>query len=138
MTKEQLQGQIKVVTEQLELVTKSHDTLASKKQLETDLLSKEINLLGIKEREGKNLILHHERELGEIKDFYRQTQQELDVRTKENDHLVSLLEDQEQKIALYEEKEKSVGTEDMFLESEGETVLLQKPVYATLQISQSS
>jgi len=108
MTKEQLQGQIKVVTEQLELVTKSHDTLASKKQLETDLLSKEINLLGIKEREGKNLILHHERELGEIKDFYRQTQQELDVRTKENDHLVSLLEDQEQKIALYEEKEKSI------------------------------
>ena len=93
MTKEQLEGQIKVVTEQLELVTKSHDTLAAKKQNETDLLSKEINLLGIKEREGKNLILHHERELGEIKDFYRTTQQELDVRTKENDHLVSLLED---------------------------------------------
>jgi hypothetical protein len=32
----------------------------------------------------------------------------LDVRTKENDHLVSLLEDQEQRIALYEEKEKSI------------------------------
>ena len=30
------------------------------------------------------------------------------MRTKENDHLVSLLEDQEQKIALYEEKEKSI------------------------------
>jgi len=30
------------------------------------------------------------------------------VRTKENDHLVSLLEDQEQRIALYEEKEKSI------------------------------
>lgn len=32
----------------------------------------------------------------------------MDVRTKENDHLVSLLEDQEQRIALYEEKEKSI------------------------------
>lgn len=30
------------------------------------------------------------------------------MRTKENDHLVSLLEDQEQRIALYEEKEKSI------------------------------
>ncbi len=30
------------------------------------------------------------------------------MRTKENDHLVSLLEDQEQKISLYEEKEKQV------------------------------
>ena len=72
------------------------------------MLSKEVNLLGIREREGKNLIIHHERELGEIKDLYRTAAQELEVRTKENDHLVSLLEDQEQKIALYEEKEKSI------------------------------
>ena len=34
--------------------------------------------------------------------------QELDTRTRENDHLVSLLEDQEQKLALYEQKEKSI------------------------------
>lgn len=33
---------------------------------------------------------------------------ELETRTKENDHLVSLLEDQEQRIALFEEKEKSI------------------------------
>lgn len=79
----------------MELVQKSHDTLAGKKQNETDLLSKELNLLGIREREGKNLILHHERELGELKDQLRTVTQELEVRTKENDHLVSLLEDQE-------------------------------------------
>ena len=79
----------------MELVQKSHDTLAAKKQNETDLLSKELNLLGIREREGKNLILHHERELGELKDQLRTVTQELEVRTKENDHLVSLLEDQE-------------------------------------------
>ena len=65
-------------------------------------------MLGIREREGKNLILHHERELGELRDQLRTVSQELEVRTKENDHLVSLLEDQEQKIALYEEKEKSI------------------------------
>jgi len=31
------------------------------------------------------------------------------VRTRENDHLVSLLEEQESKIAIYEEKEKQVA-----------------------------
>lgn len=34
--------------------------------------------------------------------------QELESRSRENEHLVSLLEDQEQKIALYEQKEKAV------------------------------
>jgi len=49
-----------------------------------------------------------ERELGETKDVLRNITQELEARTKENDHLVSLLEDQESKVALYEEKEKSI------------------------------
>ena len=49
-----------------------------------------------------------EREGGENKDMLRQVQSELETRTKENDHLVSLLEDQEQRIALYEEKEKAI------------------------------
>lgn len=34
--------------------------------------------------------------------------QEVDARTRENDHLVSLIEDFEQKTSLYEQKEKSI------------------------------
>jgi len=34
-----------------------------------------------------------EKEISEVKDMLRSTTQELDVRTRENDHLVSLLED---------------------------------------------
>jgi len=49
-----------------------------------------------------------ERELQDARDNLRVIGGELEVRTKENDHLVSLLEDQEQKIALYEEKEKQI------------------------------
>ena len=49
-----------------------------------------------------------EKEISEVKDMLRSTTQELDVRTRENDHLVSLLEDQEQKITVYEEKEKQI------------------------------
>ena len=53
-------------------------------------------------------MIHLEREAGENKDQLRSVSSELETRTKENDHLVSLLEDQEQRIALYEEKEKAV------------------------------
>jgi hypothetical protein len=67
-----------------------------------------LNTLGLRDRDQKGKILNLERELSEIRDVLRSCGQELDVRTKENDHLVSLLEDQEQKISLYEEKEKQV------------------------------
>lgn len=44
----------------------------------------------------------------EVKDELRAVTQELESRSRENDQLVSLLEDQEQKIALYEQKEKAI------------------------------
>lgn len=92
-SKDNLESQLKVCTEQLTLIQKSHDDLTAKRHTENELMSKEINLAGIKERDLKNKMAAIERELGEIKDTARLTQQELDVRTKENDHLVSLLED---------------------------------------------
>ena len=87
---------------------KSHDQLAAKKQNEIDLLTKELNLVGVRQRDTKSQVLHLEREAGETKDQLRNVSSELETRTKENDHLVSLLEDQEQRIALYEEKEKAI------------------------------
>ena len=44
----------------------------------------------------------------ETKDQLRTVTTELDTRTQENDHLVSILEDQEQKMTLYEQREKSI------------------------------
>ena len=75
------------------MVTRSHDQLAEKKQTETELLQRELNVLGLKDRDQKTKILNFERELSEVRDVLRSCGQELDVRTKENDHLVSLLED---------------------------------------------
>ena len=62
----------------------------------------------IKTRDTKATVVHLEKELSEVRDQLRMVGQELETRTKENDHLVSLLEDYEQRISLYEEKEKSV------------------------------
>jgi len=64
--------------------------------------------MGIKHKDAKTQLIHVDKELGETKDHLRMISCELETRTKENDHLVSLLEDQEQRIALYEEKEKSI------------------------------
>jgi hypothetical protein len=72
------------------------------------MLTKDLNIASVKERDLKGLVSRLESELSDVREQARSAIQELDVRTKENDHLVSMLEDQEQRIALYEEKEKSI------------------------------
>lgn len=44
--KEQFEGQLKVVSEQLEVLQKSHDMLAAQKTQETELLSRETSTVG--------------------------------------------------------------------------------------------
>jgi len=44
--KEQFEGQLKVVSEQLEVLQKSHDMLAAQKTQETELLSRETSSVG--------------------------------------------------------------------------------------------
>ena len=62
----------------------------------------------MKEKDTRQKLQWTENELQEIKDQLRNVTTELDTRTQENDHLISLLEDQEQKISLYEQREKSI------------------------------
>ena len=108
LSKEQLEGQVHMVTEQLELLQKSYEQITNKKTSETEMLTRDLNLGAVKERDLKMRIVHLENELSDLKEQARSAFQELDTRTKENDHLVSLLEDQEQRISLYEEKEKAI------------------------------
>lgn len=96
------------MTEQLSLVQRSHDELATKKQTETELLSRDLNLTKVKERDARAKILALEKDISASGDDLRALRSELDVRTRENDHIVCLLEDQEQKLSLYEEKEKQI------------------------------
>lgn len=75
------------------MVTKSHDELIGKKSQELDLLRKDQGSTMLREKEMRQRLQGLEREYGEVRDALRQATQELDIRTKENDHLVSLLED---------------------------------------------
>jgi chromosome segregation ATPase len=97
--KDRYEGQAKVLGEQLEVIQQSYDELSTKKNGETDLLSKEINQLSLRDRESRQKLQWSENEVNELKDQIRSVTNELDTRTQENDHLISLLEDQEQKMA---------------------------------------
>ena len=70
-----------MLSEQLELIQNSHDELNQKKGHETELLSKEITQLSMKERDTKQRLLATENELSEIKDQLRSMTTELDTRT---------------------------------------------------------
>jgi uncharacterized small protein (DUF1192 family) len=56
------------------MVQKSHDELASKKQTENELISRDLNMTAIKERDTRAKLLQTEKELGEVKDMLRATQ----------------------------------------------------------------
>lgn len=71
MARDKFQSQSKVYHEQLELIQASYDELASKKQTETEILSKEVNLIAVREKEAKNRLMFVDRELGETKDVLR-------------------------------------------------------------------
>ena len=59
--------------EQLAMVQKSHDELASKKQTENELISRDLNSVSIRERDTRAKLLSSEKELGEVKDMLRAT-----------------------------------------------------------------
>ncbi len=98
----------KLLGEQLDSAKKTIEEISVKKQQEFDLINKEVSSLSLKERDAKQRAYQMEGQLAEAKDELRLVTQELDARSRENEHLVQLLEDQEQKIALYEQKERAV------------------------------
>ena len=59
------------------------------------MLNKEISSLALKERDSRQRAYKYEGQLAEAKDELRVVAQDLDGRSRENEHLVSLLEDQE-------------------------------------------
>lgn len=100
--KDKFEGQCRVLSDQLELYQNSNDELAVKKNHEGELMSKEITSLTMKEKDARSQLMVLESEVGDVRDQLRSLTNELDTRTQENDHLISLLEDQESKMTLYE------------------------------------
>ncbi len=67
-TKDKIEGQLKLITEELSLVQKSFDDMSNKKQSEMELLTREINSSVVKDKDLKQRIHLLEREAADIKD----------------------------------------------------------------------
>lgn len=71
ISKEKFENSSKSLQEQLEMITRSHDELVTKKQKETDLMQRELNQLAVRERDAKNKLVHVDREFSECRDSLR-------------------------------------------------------------------
>lgn len=83
------------------------DTIAAK-GTELELLATELSQVAIREKDAKQSHQWAEKEASELRDQVRTINTELDTRTAENDHLVSLLEEHEARLAQYEQREKQI------------------------------
>lgn len=79
-----------------------------KKHSEIDLLTKDLGQNQLKVRDLKSAMNMLEMELADAKDSNRKVSNELVARTAENDQLIQMLEDFENKTTTYEQKEKQV------------------------------
>lgn len=71
ISKEKFETQVKSLSEQLEMVTKSHDELIGKKGQELDLLRKDQGSTMLREKEMRQRLQGLEREYGEVRDALR-------------------------------------------------------------------
>ena len=69
------------MSDQLDLIQNSHDAVLTKQSQETELLSKEITQLAMKERDAKQKLVMCENELSEVQNQLRSLTTELDTRT---------------------------------------------------------
>ena len=97
-----------MIAEQLDHAKRALEEVSVKKQQEIDMLSKELTSLTVCARDFKQRAYQLEAQVTESRDELRSVTQELEGRSRENEHLVSLLEEQEQRMALYEQKERGV------------------------------
>lgn len=82
--------------------------MGSKKANTMDLLSKENAALGLKEKELTNKIHLLQREIEDYKAENVRTKRDLDAARADCDQMVKIIEDNEGRIANYEQREKSV------------------------------
>jgi uncharacterized small protein (DUF1192 family) len=60
-----------LLNDQLDLLQKSYQQIAVKKTQETELLSKDLNIAMVKERDLKNRMSHLENEISDVKEQAR-------------------------------------------------------------------
>lgn len=121
-----LENEVKIAKSQLQNSKKSFSELEDKKQMELEILSKELDSFRIKEREYTNKIIFAERELDTIKDENRRLKKELENTKGDCDQMLKMMENLEAKVVHFQRKEDTVNRLQKESKERVEEALLQR------------
>lgn len=103
------QNEIKILQQQSQFFKKAYEEMESKKTEEIEILVQDAHNISVREKEIVNKSMIQERELEEAKEQAFHYKREFESIRTECDTMLKIMEDYEQKIANYQQKEESVS-----------------------------
>ena len=103
-----LQNELRITQQQAQYFKKSYEEMESKKTEEIEMLVQDAHNISVREKEITGRSLVQERELEEVKEQAFHYKREFESLRSECDTMLKIMEDYEQKIANYQQKEESV------------------------------
>ena len=103
-----LQNELRIATQQANYFKKAYEDMDNKKTEEIEILVQDAHNVSIREKEIINKSMVQERELEEVKEQAFHYKREFESLRTECDTMLKIMEDYEQKIANYQQKEESV------------------------------
>ena len=102
-----LQNDVRIIQQQAQYYKKAYEEMEAKKTEEIEILVQDAHNLSIREKEAANKTLMQERELEEAKEQAFHYKREFESLRTECDNILKVMEDYEQKIVNYQQKEES-------------------------------
>jgi chromosome segregation ATPase len=121
-----LQNELRLAQQQSLHYRKAFEDLESKKTSEIEILLTENQTASLREKEALNKSAMQERELEDARETAGQYKRELDAIRSDCDNMLKIMEDYEQRLALYQQKEDSVATSIRESKQKSEAALLER------------
>eukprot|EP01022_Parablepharisma_sp_SALTPOND_P016835 TRINITY_DN2564_c4_g1_i1.p2 TRINITY_DN2564_c4_g1~~TRINITY_DN2564_c4_g1_i1.p2 ORF type:complete len:552 (+),score=144.43 TRINITY_DN2564_c4_g1_i1:334-1989(+) len=106
--KARFEGEVKLLQRNVEQYKSGYEDLESRKATEVEQLEKELNEKGILVKDAKSKLLVQEREMEDLKEINRKLQRDLELTKNDVAQMLKIMEDNETKLALFDEREKTL------------------------------
>ncbi len=119
------EGELKVLQKSLEQYKSAYEELEARKGSETELMEKELGEKEISIKDLKSKLHVQDRELDDLKETNRKLQRDLEQTKSDFNQMIKIMEDNETKIALFDEREKSLKAMEQECKRKTDDVKLQ-------------
>jgi chromosome segregation ATPase len=106
------ESELKLLQRSVEQYKKAYEDLERRKDGEMDLLEKDLSEKGLALQEHKNKLLLRDRELDDLRDVKRKLERDLETTKNDFAQMIKIMEDNESRLALFDEREKSLKTRE--------------------------